>query len=70
MTDRPAQGLDQIDARTSKMLVDAIGERLRARVQPEKAELPTRLQLLLDRLRAQEAAAEDGPRPAPVSSWS
>ena len=73
MTDRPAQSPDRIDAKTSKTVADAIGVRLRTDVPAEMTELPVRLQILLDQLRAQGATAEDASRPPPVSgisNWS
>lgn len=73
MTDRPAQSPDRINAKTSKTVADAIGVRLRTDVPAEMTELPVRLQILLDQLRAQDATAEDASRPPPVSgisNWS
>ncbi|MEH6950341.1 hypothetical protein V4R08_03175 [Nitrobacter sp. NHB1] len=57
MFDRIVEGTDRIDAKTSKAIAAAIGVRLRTDVGPEDAKLPAQLQLLLDRLRAQEAGA-------------
>jgi hypothetical protein len=54
MPDRIAQSADRIDPQTSKVVVKAIGERLRTDVRPEDSELPFRLQALLQQLRAQD----------------
>ena len=51
MSDRIAEN---IDPKASKVVAEAIGERLRADVQPEESKLPFRLQQLLDQLRAQD----------------
>jgi hypothetical protein len=59
MTDRPAQDPDGIDAKTGKAVAEAIGERLRADARREEPELPGRLRILLEQLRAQEDAVED-----------
>ncbi|EAQ34725.1 hypothetical protein NB311A_19090 [Nitrobacter sp. Nb-311A] len=54
MPDQIAQTADRIDPQTSKVVVKAIGERLRTDVRPEDSELPIRLQALLQQLRAQD----------------
>ena len=48
MSDRIAEN---IDPKASKVVAEAIGERLR---RPEESKLPFRLQQLLDQLRAQD----------------
>jgi hypothetical protein len=57
MSDRIAECTERIDAKISKAVAEAIGVRLRTDVRPEDVKLPAQLQLLLDRLRAQEANA-------------
>lgn len=54
MFDRIAESTDHMDAKTSKAVAEAIGERLRTAARPEELKLPSRLQLLLDQLRAQD----------------
>lgn len=54
MPDRIAESADRIDPLTSKVVAKAIGERLRTDVRPEESELPFRLQILLQQLRAQD----------------
>ena len=44
----------KIDATHSRAICDEIGERLRTMLRPETAELPARLQVLMDRLADQE----------------
>lgn len=59
MTNQPAQGPDLIDAKTSRTVAEAIGERLRIDARPEQSKLPFQLQLLLDRLRMLDIAPQD-----------
>lgn len=59
MTNQPAQGSDLIDAKTSRTVAEAIGERLRIDARPEQSKLPFQLQLLLDRLRMLDIAPQD-----------
>ncbi|WP_187147957.1 hypothetical protein [Nitrobacter winogradskyi] len=54
MHDRTAESATPIDPQTSNVVARAIGERLRTDVRPEESELPFRLQLLMQRLRAQD----------------
>lgn len=54
MPDRTAESADRIDPQTSKVVAKAIGDRLRTDARPEESELPFRLQLLLQQLRAQD----------------
>ena len=44
----------QIDSLHSRAICDEIGERLRMILRPETAELPVRLQILIDRLADQD----------------
>lgn len=57
MFDRIVESTDRIDAKTSKAVAAAIGERLRIDARSEGPKLPPRLQFLLDQLRAQDANA-------------
>lgn len=54
MPDRIAENVDRIDPQTGKLVAKAIGDRLRTDVRPDEAELPLRLQVLLQQLRAQD----------------
>ncbi|MCP1998337.1 hypothetical protein [Nitrobacter winogradskyi] len=54
MHDRTAESADRIDPQTSNVVARAISERLRTDMRPEESELPLRLQLLVQRLRAQD----------------
>jgi hypothetical protein len=54
MFDQIGESTDRMDAKTVKAVAAAIGQRLRADERPEGARLPSRLQLLLDQLRAQD----------------
>jgi hypothetical protein len=53
----------QIDSLHSRAICDEIGERLRMILRPETAELPVRLQILIDRLADQDR--ERGPSIVP-----
>jgi hypothetical protein len=68
MPDRTAEST--VDAQTGKTVAEAIGDRLRTDVRPEKAKLPVQLQVLLDQLRAQDRAPAGISGTAPVSGIS
>jgi hypothetical protein len=54
MSDQVTKGNMDIDAEASRLICEAIGERLRGDVRLEDFDLPPRLQLLLGEMRQQE----------------
>lgn len=54
MTSRITENSESIDRRTSRSICDAVGERLQQNLRPERPELPSHLQHLLDEIRRQD----------------
>lgn len=60
MMSRITDASAQIDRATSRMICDAVGERLQQTVRPESSRLSSRLQSLMDELRRRDG--EERPR--------
>ena len=52
--DRIYESSEQIDRATSRSICRGVGERLRQDLRPEKSELPSHLQHLMDQLQRQD----------------
>jgi hypothetical protein len=50
-----ADSLDTIDAKTSRSICDAVGERLQQNIRPDVSRLPDHLRHLMDALRQKDA---------------
>jgi hypothetical protein len=61
MNSRITETSEQIDRETSRLICDAVGDRLQQSLRPEGSALPTYLEHLMDELRKQEASSRQMP---------
>lgn len=61
MNSRITETSEQIDRETSRLICDAVGDRLQHSLRPEGSALPTYLEHLMDELRKQEASSRQMP---------